>query len=597
MAGLALANFVKEDQEPPLQPNAPVPLVEGSVSLVFRREPDSAWTSVLYVRKHLVGVQTLLDEFMQSDRKNRYYITGPPGCGKTCFLYLWARRFAVQKKKRVLILQFREKDGCFIWIREADGVLWRMNKAIEAEDLRLTFKEIIKKNEEDKTSFDLCIHDGVLDSKQVCSSMLSSLNTVVTNKLIRKVVHVTSLAFSLSTGGQRLDDNGPISRLSFDSWCLQEYESAVRSAEFVSQITNGVGNNENQLNKDMAFLAQADAIAQDDDKDGGDSDGGKESADDDDDDNDVAFDATMSVTDDLVEVVKAKYFFAGGSARFMFQFSLAKLQEELDSRMKNVLDTDWNYFAQNAVASGTPAAVNTLMQQFDNTSSPVSKYILVHAYGRCRSSLVKSLRATANSTGNPTLQGWAFELEQIDLIRTSMESEEEKPKYVTNRKGWSFHPTSQMEFDEDTFTSWAMGGASVVIWCLKWNQGCFDVAFYIETTLITVQFTLQEKHSLKPNYIRRLRKALMDENMVVDRVVHIGVRENAWEKLQFTPSTAGVGKQAGQENPEFEIEVCRSPPLELTLENDCKCDFVETKVDSSTILMYPLGRKRSRQDF
>lgn len=79
-----------------------------------------------------------------------------------------------------------------------------------------------------------------------------------------------------------------------------------------------------------------------------------------------------------------------------------------------------------------------------------------------------------------------------------------------------------------------MGGVSV-IWCLKWNRGCFDVAFYIDTTLVTVQFTLQEEHSLKPNYIRGLRKALMDKSMAVDKSVHIGVRKNDWEEFQCVP--------------------------------------------------------------
>lgn len=208
MAGLAI--FETEDEEPPL-PNAP--LEEGSVWPVFCREPDFAWTSTLYIREHLVHIQSLLDEFIQSDRKNRYYITGPPGCGKTCFLYLWARHFAALNKKRVLIVQFREKDSCFIWIREADGVLWRLNKSIKASKLEEMVDEIIDKTEEAETPFDLCIHDGVLDGKPICSNMLSMLNTAVTNGAIKKVVHVTSLAFQLSTGGQRLDDKGPISRL------------------------------------------------------------------------------------------------------------------------------------------------------------------------------------------------------------------------------------------------------------------------------------------------------------------------------------------------------------------------------------------------
>ena len=64
--------------------------------------------------------------------------------------------------------------------------------------------------------------------------MLSELNTAVTNGIIKKVVHVTSLSFSFSTGGQRLDGGGPITRLSLDSWSLQDYEDAVRCAEFVT---------------------------------------------------------------------------------------------------------------------------------------------------------------------------------------------------------------------------------------------------------------------------------------------------------------------------------------------------------------------------
>ena len=129
MAGLA--NFVKEGLELPR--NA---AEEGSVSVVLRREGTTSWTSVLFIREHLVHVQKLLDEFLQSDIKDQYYITGPPGCGKTCFLYHWAREIAVLKQKRVLIVQFRECQRCFVWIRESDGVLWRMNHEVEPDELK-----------------------------------------------------------------------------------------------------------------------------------------------------------------------------------------------------------------------------------------------------------------------------------------------------------------------------------------------------------------------------------------------------------------------------------------------------------------------------
>lgn len=318
-----------------------------------------------------------------------------------------------------------------------DGTLWQMDKAIKASKLEETVDDILNKNEEKGTSFDLCIYDGVLDKLPLCSSMLSTLNTAVTNSLIGKVVHVTSLAFALSTGGQLLDGTtGTIKRLSIDSWCEQNYKDAGRCEGFLLQMNHS---GTNQLALDMAVLADA-AV---DDGDNDDDDDNDDNEDDDDD----------PTTRGALEVVKAKYFFAGGSAPFMFQFSLDELRGEIDMRMSNVAETDWKYIAQVSVALGTPSAVNTLMQQFGRICSPVSKYVLFHAYDKCKSELVKSVRAAAESSSNPTLKGWAFELEQIDLIRTSLESDTHLRKYVTNGKGMSFCPAVEINFDETNLSS------------------------------------------------------------------------------------------------------------------------------------------------
>jgi hypothetical protein len=196
-------------------------------------------------------VQKKLDDFMNNKNLNQLYITGAPGCGKTCFMYLWARRLSVLQKKRVLIIQFREKQPGFIWIREADGVLWRMNEPIEPSGLQQEVKKIIKKSKDAGTPFDLCIHDGVLDKLAVCSSMLSTLNTAVTG-IIGKVAHVTSLAFRLSTGGQLL--NCPLSTIrevSFDSWREEDYGAAVSCKAFMEELKKSAVN---PFPADMRFL-------------------------------------------------------------------------------------------------------------------------------------------------------------------------------------------------------------------------------------------------------------------------------------------------------------------------------------------------------
>ena len=80
------------------------------------------------------------------------------------------------------------------------------------------------------------------------------------------------------------------------------------------------------------------------------------------------------------------------------------------------------------------------MQQFERKASPVSKYVLFRAYDKCKSELVNSVKAVAHASDNPTLKGWAFELQQIDLIRLALESQAAHPEHVTNRKGLSFCP-------------------------------------------------------------------------------------------------------------------------------------------------------------
>jgi hypothetical protein len=64
-----MEGFVHEEEEA-MAPMRPVR--EGDVSLVSRRESDASWTSVLYMRKHLVDVQNNLDEFLQHEKMSQF---------------------------------------------------------------------------------------------------------------------------------------------------------------------------------------------------------------------------------------------------------------------------------------------------------------------------------------------------------------------------------------------------------------------------------------------------------------------------------------------------------------------------------------------
>jgi hypothetical protein len=394
-----------------------------------------------------------------------------------------------------------------------------MVNKIEPEELKEKVNEVLNRNKE---VFDLCIHNGVLQGNQYSEDMIPQLNTRTSHGGIRKVIHVTSLAFMLSTGGQFMGTGSGIIQVNIDSWLEEEYVHAYRAGVFDLDI----------LNADREQLMGPEEAEADDameDNDGGDVN---------------------------IDIVRAKYLFAGGSARFMFQYNMQDLRATLDAHMVRLHAGDWQEFAEEAVPT-RKSSVNALMQRFQLWSSPASKYVLMRTYKKCGEQLVMSLRALAEDTNNPVLAGWAFELEQLQLIRMSLRST--IPEEVTNGNGLQFRPSAQVQFDGISIANGNVQGGTI-IWCQKWNQGCFDVALYENRTLVTFQFTLSKRHSVKLKYLQMLADSLNRLNVNVQRHVHIGLRERDWEQFEFDPPE-GRGRAF-----HYIVEFYRSPPLVTTAE-------------------------------
>jgi hypothetical protein len=192
----------------------------------------------------------------------------------------------------------------------------------------------------------------------------------------------------------------------------------------------------------------------------------------------------------------------------------------------------WEDFAELHINASSESTVNSLMQVLgskDKATSgivfPVSKYILHKAYEKCRAKLVKAVKAAATLTGNPALRGWAFELEQIEYINVAIEN---KHLGVKNVSGNLVLPINTANVTYDGLSlSGATSAASFVIKCVKWNQGCFDIAFFHNGRLVTIQFTVSQKHSVKLRFVRYLKEALETLGKEVDETVnHIAIVED-----------------------------------------------------------------------
>jgi len=194
------------------------------------------------------------------------------------------------------------------------------------------------------------------------------------------------------------------------------------------------------------------------------------------------------------------------------------------------------------------------------------------------------VRAVAESTGNPALKGWVFVLEQLDVIEQRIQtdtgilvSEDETIVLPISSGEMTTYDGSEMRnISSDAFT----------IWCSGWNQGCFDVAFYDKSSLITMNFTVSDRHSLKIDSVLDLKDALESSGKPVSSLNHIAVVEEKAQCDRFGfDAIEGVDKSVEQTL--FFIHTARSQ--KLTAKIDRGLETLPSKYGSAlrTIQVYP----------
>ena len=97
-----------------------------------------------------------------------------------------------------------------------------------------------------------------------------------------------------------------------------------------------------------------------------------------------------------------------------------------------------------------------------------------------------------------------------------------------NEKGIVVLPTSTAKVTYNgQSVDGEVSGDTFVIEYTKWNQGYFDIAFYVKDVLVIVQFTVSSKHSLKTAFIRLLKSALENKGMAVKKITHIAIKQQS----------------------------------------------------------------------
>jgi len=178
-----------------------------------------------------------------------------------------------------------------------------------------------------------------------------------------KVVYVISLPFELRDGDNLPDYMRNYEEGFFNSWTQQDLLDAVQALHKAGYLHAAITN-------DIADFRARHANGLDDD----DADG---------------FDKKLNAKADNVPIsmssihsyVDFKYFYAGGSIRFMLDYILDRLKAKLSILIDSVMTNHHSKaFASQAILYGTNDTTYSLMQRFTNerggvTWTPVSRYV------------------------------------------------------------------------------------------------------------------------------------------------------------------------------------------------------------------------------
>ncbi len=297
-----------EFEEVPLtfHPISEMPSV-GDVVTITRSEGSITVDMPLYIRPHLVEKFHEMKENFESTVLLQAHATGPEGCGKTCFFWMWAM-MKMQEGKRLLFVQYRKRRS-LIWILE-DKKLKRMKacnfliKEYLQDGVRHPATRLLKTVEQiliqQTSKFDFAILDGVQDECDDLVTVMVCCTGSDNHDKISKSVFVTRAPFNKPDGYEpRGNLFNEIWDMAFDSWNESDYDQAVES-QFMVQSNFA----RELLLKDWKLLKT----------------------------NVDQNEETLPALKKIKQAVKLKYGYAGGCARYMFEYSFSNLEKELNVR-------------------------------------------------------------------------------------------------------------------------------------------------------------------------------------------------------------------------------------------------------------------------
>jgi KaiC/GvpD/RAD55 family RecA-like ATPase len=373
------------------------------------------------------------------------WIIGPPGTGKSVCAFSF-----------LLNLNFNEWKITWFHLPRSLSPLWlQINENfILKGDMSLNndIEEILQTEKEKQH---IVFIDGYKSLESHSNFLRSCHDWLKQNKEMNRLVVICSMTSRGKTNNED-DKYFNIKEFFVNSWKIDEYYQAVQNEEFFNSIEQYLDSSQNLEEITMIERTEKERIK---------------------------------------ERIDSKYYFAGGSSRFMFGY---KTEEVLETLAKSI-DSVGNImlYIENPIAPRSDIInrlFNVCKEEYKTSTSIVSQYASDEIALKSGTQLVESLYKALKNEGNPAMEGWMLEMwffasikKETLKIYDNLDNEELWPSCIVSK----FDPENPV-----------IDHSQIWLKPLKWNQGGYD-AVYVDKKknyVKFVQITKGKEHSFKIQY-------------------------------------------------------------------------------------------------
>eukprot|EP01124_Arcella_intermedia_P007446 TRINITY_DN14560_c0_g4_i3.p1 TRINITY_DN14560_c0_g4~~TRINITY_DN14560_c0_g4_i3.p1 ORF type:complete len:406 (+),score=106.18 TRINITY_DN14560_c0_g4_i3:669-1886(+) len=217
-----------------------------------------------------------------------------------------------------------------------------------------------------------------------------------------------------------------------------------------------------------------------------------------------------------------KYYYAGGSVRWMFGCTQNELIEDIDQNIQKV--SDMKNMSAALTGNKSKLAVNHLyMITADNHQFFISEYVARLLAEKCEKSFIIEACNSTLAKKNPTFDGWLFEADFLMQLRL-VNQNNEKLTLINFQEPILTQIHLDVKFryfflDVKDIKDYK-NDLKENVWLIpnRWNQGCYDAVQLTKNGVRVFQVTRAKSHSLKLQYIVQLLDILVEACYIFDSI-------------------------------------------------------------------------------